>query len=862
MMYRGEKMGEKKTKKYTPMMQQYLSIKQDHPDVLLFFRLGDFYELFFEDAIKTSKLLEITLTSRANGEEKIPMCGVPHHAAQGYIQKLIDCGEKIAIAEQTSEPTKGIGLVTREVTKIITPGTFVQEGMFESANVSYMFSCHYQDDFYSLCYGDISIGTYFILERIETATDLVDYLRMINPMEVVIDSKQKKQFLLLEQQTNYLISFVEMGEYNPKTKFLEEEKLYQSFSILMHYLHSVHAESLKNVRQVKQLFPNRYLKLNAATIASLELFETLKTRTKEGSLFGLLNRTKTSLGARKLKQWIAQPLVEQAMIEYRHDIVGNLYDEYLIRKTIQQYLVNVYDIERILARIVLYQAQVRELHQLKITLKSITELKEYIKNTQIHQDIQEKAVQFDVDYLFSLLDEALATEDIQTLKETGIFKTGYHKELDELRLIAQGGTEWLVDLEQKERIRTGIKNLRIKYNKVFGYFIEISKGNATLVQDDWGYVRKQTLSNAERFITEELKQKEEQILSAAEKITILERFLFQELCQKIIPFREMLMQLADWVAELDVLQAFAEVSQDYGYVRPFLHQTTEIFIEEGRHPIVEQVVGEQFIANDTKMEQEHILLITGPNMAGKSTYMRQVALIAILNQIGCFVSAKKADLPIFDAIFTRIGAQDDLFSGESTFMVEMKEVAYALKHATHRSLLCFDEVGRGTATYDGLSLAYAILKYIQEKLKAKTLFSTHYHELTELSKKLSRVKNVHVSATLEEGNIYFHHHIREGSVEKSYGVQVAKLAHLPLDLIEEASTLLYLLEQQHQHGMTKVSGEQIKYAAKERALNETLEFENNRLKRQLKLVQDLSLDDMTPKEAWSFLENLQKKCGK
>ncbi|GBU11350.1 methyl-directed mismatch repair protein MutS [Erysipelotrichaceae bacterium] len=851
------KKAEKKTPTYTPMMQQYLSLKEQYPDTLLFFRLGDFYEMFFEDAIKTSKMLEITLTSRASaGNDKIPMCGVPYHAAHGYIQKLVDLGEKIAIAEQTSEPQKGKTLVDREVVKIITPGTFVQEGTFQAAENCYVAACLKENDSYTVCYGDISVGNYFYMKGLKTTDEALDFLRVINAIELVV----------LEQHAEELAQIISYFEVQPTvvkqiipTAYTINVEAQACFSLLETYLNTIRRDSMLSFQDVIEIKYETSMFMSAATVSSLEIFETIKTRSREGSLFSLLDQTKTALGTRKLRHWLTNPLLEATKIENRLDIVSNFMEHYIERLQLQKLLAKTYDLERLITRICSQTAQPRELHQLKQTLAAFEEIRKHIAESVFHPQIKRQLEKLaNINEILEELQSALATEDIISLKDSGLFKHGYSQALDELKEISNGGSAWLLDLEKREKERTGIKNLRIKYNRVFGYFIEVSKGNAQLVKEEWGYHRKQTLTNAERFVTEELKQKEEQLLGANERLAQLEKQIFIELCDKIIPYRISLQKIADFIGLIDVLQAFAEVSQKNKYVRPAIGREQSMHIFQSRHPIIEKVTGEHFIPNDVDMLNDDILLITGPNMAGKSTYMRQVAICAIMQQIGCFIPASRAQLPIFDAIFTRIGAQDDLFSGESTFMVEMKEVSLALNQATNRSLLLFDEIGRGTATYDGLALAYAILDYIQGYIHAKTLFSTHYHELTELVGKMDRVRNIHVSATLKNDEIIFHHQIKEGSIERSYGVQVARLAKLPEIVIKEAKELLVVLEANHvEIDATIIESDHIQNTLKKQADFEKTMEQNQILLEKLAEIAAISAEDLSPKQAWKIIEKMQ-----
>jgi len=844
--------------KYTPMMQQYLQVKEQYPDMLVFFRLGDFYELFFDDALKASKMLEITLTSRAGGKDaKIPMCGVPYHAAHNYIQKLVDRGEKVAIAEQTSQPTKGVSLVSREVTKIITPGTFVQEGTFAGETNSYVLALYEDKGTYSLAYGDISIGKYYYIQNVTSEQALLDQIRLVAPLEVVYLQQQAELFLGVVARVDCVKTEVENFTLTTREDVPVAAQL--PFSLLTSYLNSVRSDSMISFQGLFEVAYDHTMYMNMSTLTSLELFETMKTRNKQGSLRSLLDQTKSVLGSRLLHAWLRAPRMDEATITTRLDVVEHFFAHYIERKKLQQILGGMYDIERLISRISAENAGIRELHQLKQTLLATDELTTFLTDVLFHPHIEQRmATLVDLGAIRDELVAALATEDVNTRNETGIFNRGYSAAFDALQELAAGGTTWLANLEQREKERTGIKHLRIKYNKVFGYFIEISKGSAQLVQPEWGYERKQTLTNAERFVTEELKEKEAQILGAKEQLLQLEKQLFLELCRKIAPYRIQLQKLADFVAWIDVLQSFAEISQEQRYTRPRLSRDGSLSLRASRHPIIERTLGEAFIANDVQLIDHHMLLITGPNMAGKSTYMRQIALAAIMHQIGCFVPADVAQMPLFDAIYTRIGAQDDLFAGESTFMVEMKEVSVALAEASAQSLLLFDEIGRGTATFDGLALAYAIFGYINQTIQAKTLFSTHYHELTEFTKTMPGVRNVHVSASLTGDDIIFHHRVQAGSIEHSYGVQVARLAQLPTKVVDEAQKLLLMLET----NQTKLD-ESLVDEAKLDALTvlqrekEALVNEHVQTTSLLATVLAVDLDTLSPRDVVAKVEQLQ-----
>lgn len=781
--------------KVSPMMRQYLETKDNYEDVILFYRIGDFYEMFFEDAINVSHDLELTLTGKNAGlDEKIPMCGVPHHAANIYIDKLIDKGYKVAICEQVEDPKDAKGIVKREVIRIVSKGTVMSDDMLDAKSNNFIGALKDLGHCFSLSYADLSTGE-FISVLVEYELEkIINEIVNDNITELIINGNVDPR-IINTLKNNYSITIskedcdIEIKEYKDLYKDIKDVRIISSVCVLLNYLTSTQKRSIDHLQNVKVKDYKTYLKMDIHTKRNLELTENLRTKERTYSLLWLLDKTKTAMGSRMLKQMIENPLIDKEEIENRYDMVSKLLEEFLLKDELKELLNEVYDLERLAGRVSFGNANARDLLQLKSSLKVLPRIKEIVSILGFNLVID------DLTDLYEFLDKSIYENPPITLKEGYLIKAGYNKELDDLKLARSGGKDFIAKLEEKEKERTGIKNLRVGYNRVFGYYIEVSKGNSRQVKEEFGWERKQTLANNERFITSELKEKEQLILGAEEKIINLEYELFTNIRCKVKEVIPTIQLTAKMVAKLDVMIAFATVTEENNYTRPIITPDKEVKIIEGRHPVVEKVLNDEFVSNDIIFTKDkYVELITGPNMAGKSTYMRQMAMIVIMAQIGCFVPARKAYLPVFDKIFTRIGASDDLVSGESTFMVEMKEANRAILGATERSLILFDELGRGTATYDGISLAQAIIEYIHDNIKAITFFSTHYHELTSLEEHKAHIKNVHVSAHEENGVITFLHKVKDGSVDKSYGIHVAKLAQLPDSLIKRADEILMSYE--------------------------------------------------------------------
>jgi len=781
--------------KVSPMMRQYLETKDNYEDVILFYRIGDFYEMFFEDAINVSHDLELTLTGKNAGlDEKIPMCGVPHHAANIYIDKLIDKGYKVAICEQVEDPKDAKGIVKREVIRIVSKGTVMSDDMLDAKSNNFIGALKDLGHCFSLSYADLSTGE-FISVLVEYELEkIINEIVNDNITELIINGNVDPR-IINTLKNNYSITIskedcdIEIKEYKDLYKDIKDVRIISSVCVLLNYLTSTQKRSIDHLQNVKVKDYKTYLKMDIHTKRNLELTENLRTKERTYSLLWLLDKTKTAMGSRMLKQMIENPLIDKEEIENRYDMVSKLLEEFLLKDELKELLNEVYDLERLAGRVSFGNANARDLLQLKSSLKVLPRIKEIVSILGFNLVID------DLTDLYEFLDKSIYENPPITLKEGYLIKAGYNKELDDLKLARSGGKDFIAKLEEKEKERTGIKNLRVGYNRVFGYYIEVSKGNSRQVKEEFGWERKQTLANNERFITPELKEKEQLILGAEEKIINLEYELFTNIRCKVKEVIPTIQLTAKMVAKLDVMIAFATVTEENNYTRPIITLDKEVKIIEGRHPVVEKVLNGEFVSNDIIFTKDkYVELITGPNMAGKSTYMRQMAMIVIMAQIGCFVPARKAYLPVFDKIFTRIGASDDLVSGESTFMVEMKEANRAILGATEHSLILFDELGRGTATYDGISLAQAIIEYIHDNIKAITFFSTHYHELTSLEEHKAHIKNVHVSAHEENGVITFLHKVKDGSVDKSYGIHVAKLAQLPDSLIKRADEILMSYE--------------------------------------------------------------------
>ncbi|OZU90245.1 DNA mismatch repair protein MutS [Virgibacillus indicus] len=856
--------------KYTPMMEQYLKIKAEYKDAFLFFRLGDFYEMFFDDAINASQELEITLTKRDSGQkEPIPMCGIPYHAAENYIKVLIEKGYKVAICEQVEDPKTAKGVVKREVIQLITPGTVMESTMLNEGENNYIASLsHFTDGSYVIVYNDLSTGENRIA-LISHGWDAVIHELYNQPIKEVVISSNLPQELQeqLKGRLNITLSYQDEvkfnAEYRSLCENLNDERLLKGFSRLLNYVQDTQKRSLDHLQKAEVIELNQYLSLDMYSKRNLELTETIIKKGKHGSLLWVLDKTVTAMGSRMLKKWLERPLLNKAIIEERLEIVEGFYHGFIERDTLREALKSVYDLERLAGRIAFGNVNARDLIQLKQSLEKIPQIKEVL--IQFEQDqIKDLARELVFPkHLVELLDASLADEPPISIKEGAIIKDGYNEQLDNYRYASRNGKQWIAELERKEKQETKIKSLKIGYNRVFGYYIEVTKANLHLLPEG-KYERKQTLTNAERYITPELKEKEELILEAEEKSVDLEYNLFIEIREQIKEHIPELQHLANAVSKIDVLQAFAAVSEANNYKRPnFVEE--KVSIKNGRHPVIEQVMNDgAFVPNDVSLDEDkNILLITGPNMSGKSTYMRQLALTVIMGQIGCFVPCDEADLIIFDQIFTRIGAADDLVSGQSTFMVEMLEANHAIANATKKSLILLDEIGRGTSTYDGMALAQAIVEYIHNNIKAKTLFSTHYHELTALEETLSNLKNIHVRAEEYEGNVVFLHQIKEGAADESYGIHVAKLADLPESLIERARTILHQLESNDKPAPSteKMESGQLSFFVEEKktAKKQKLSASDEKVINDLK---HLNLFEMTPLEAMNELYRLQKDVKK
>ena len=774
--------------KYTPMIEQYLKIKKEYQDMFLFYRLGDFYEMFFEDAVRASKILEITLTARDGGAEKIPMCGVPFHSSAGYIDTLVNNGYKVAICEQVSEPGQG-KIVERKVVQVITPGTYMNYKNYDENN--FLGSAYIKDNNIYFAFCDIMTGD-SRCTILKTMEDLQDEVLKNNIKEVISIEGQKLDI------SAYITEVQESDNLSKdKTNNLKDNNLKLCADVLLDYIEKTQNKDISSLKDFEVYFKDKFVYMTNYSIRNLEVTQNMANGSKKGSLLSIVDKTSTAAGSRKLKNWLENPLLDINEIKKRQEIVGDFVKHYFEKSDVKTSLKEVYDLERISTKVSYNIVSPKELLNLKKTLKQIPQIKNILKEFDSKKLVDIANNIDELEDLHDFLEKTIHEEAGQTVKDGNVIKLGFNEELDSYKNASKNGNKVLLEIEEREKNRTGIKNLKVGYNKIFGYFIEISKvGLKSVDPTELGYHRKQTLSNCERFISEELKQVEEHIVNSKTKIEELELQLFQEVKIKIHEYIPRLQRVANTLSDIDVFISLSDVAEEYGYVKPDFNDNNVIDIVDGRHPIVERnVSADSYISNDCKVEKdENILLITGPNMSGKSTYMRQLALIVILAQIGSFVPASSASLPIFDKIFTRIGASDDLAGGKSTFMVEMIEAKNALVESTANSLLIFDEIGRGTSTYDGIALAQSILEYINNTIKCKTLFSTHYHELTKLENITEGIKNIHVSAKEDHGKLIFLYKINEGPIEKSYGIHVAQLAHLPNDVINGANKILKELE--------------------------------------------------------------------
>ena len=832
--------------KLAPMMAHYVELKEKNMDTIILYRLGDFYEMFFEDAELVSHELELTLTGRNAGlDERVPMCGVPYHAVDIYIDKLIKKGYKVAICEQLEDPKSAKGMVKRDITEVISSGTVITTNSLNEKENNYIGSIYSLDYCYVLTYSDITTGEIYgeIIENDNTL--LINKIIFLGIKELIVNSKTNNEIISVLKSTyklpiTVIDDILDNEEHNYIYSDITDNRYIVGIKHLINYLINNLKRNISHFQKLVIRKNNEFLKMDVHTKRNLELTESMRNKERMYSLLWLLDETKTAMGGRLLKTWLENPLVDKEKIEARYNIIATLLEEFFLSEDLRKYLYDVYDLERLCGRISLGSANARDLIQLKESLKILPNINDILKKIK-YEELP------DVSDLYNLLESSLYETPPPTLKEGYLIKTGYNKELDELKDLRSGGKDFISNYEQEERIKTGIKNLKVGFNKVFGYYIEISKGNLPLVKEEYGYIRKQTLTNCERFINPILKEKEDLVLSAEEKIINLEYDLFIDIRNTCSKYVHTLQTIAKIISEIDVLLSFALISEKYNYVRPILTEDHNLEIIEGRHPVVEKVIKESYIPNDIVMDNNtSIILITGPNMAGKSTYMRQLGIITIMAQIGCYVPAKKATLPIFDKIFTRIGASDDLVSGESTFMVEMTEAANAIKNATPNSLILFDELGRGTATFDGMSLAQAILEYINNKIGCKTLFSTHYHELTDLENTLDKLINKHVSAEEKDGHITFLHKVKNGSIDKSYGINVARLANLPKEVTDRASEILNVYEN--------------KERKRDIVIQTTLPLDFKEEKNEIEeTIKNINVLELTPMDAINLLYELKKK---
>ena len=832
--------------KLSPMMKHYVELKDKYEDTIILYRLGDFYEMFFEDAEEVAHALELTLTGKSAGlDERVPMCGIPHHAAEVYIDKLIKKGYKVAICEQLEDPKTAKGIVKRDIVEVISSGTVINTNSLNEKENNYI-GCLYDFSYgFVLTYSDITTGEVYSELLTNNTDDVIYKILSLDIKELIVNELINK--VLLSKIRSLKIPVTIQNEllndkYQNIYQNISDARIVNSIKLLLYYLDVLQKRNLSHFQEVVIKEKEQYLEMDIHTKRNLELTECLRTKERTYSLLWLLDNTKTAMGSRKLKYFIENPLLDINKINKRYDIVSKLLEEFILAEELRNDLYEVYDLERLCGKLSFGSANGKDLLQLKASLKVLPSIKEKLEKIGFYEKITTMSD------LYDLLEKSIYEEPPNTIKEGYLIKDGYSSELDELKDLSRGGKDFISRFETEERERAGIKGLKVGFNKVFGYYIEISKSYLNMVTDDMGYIRKQTLANCERFINPILKEKEDLILSSEDRIINLEYNLFIEIRDKCKEYIPELQRTAKVISEIDVLSSFALVSEKYNYIRPIITTGNEIKVLNSRHPVVERVLkGEEYVPNDIVMDNNtDILLITGPNMAGKSTYMRQLGIIAIMAQIGCFVPAEEATLPIFDKIFTRIGASDDLVSGESTFMVEMMEASRAIKYATRNSLILFDELGRGTATFDGMSLAQAILEYVANKIKCKTLFSTHYHELTDMEKNIPNLKNKHVSAVEENGNITFLHKVKDGSVDKSYGINVAKLAGLPDEVIDRASGILNIYENKEKKTDT--------------IIQTTLPLNFDEKKSEVEEeVKNIDILNITPIEAINILSKLREK---
>ncbi|MGM0379153.1 MAG: DNA mismatch repair protein MutS [Bacillota bacterium] len=861
----------------TPMMTQYYSIKENYEDCILFYRLGDFYEMFFDDAILASKELEITLTSRNCGlEEKAPLCGIPIKAANDYLEKLVEKGHKVAICEQVEDANASKGIVKREVVKIVTPGTITEPDMLNEKNSNYILSFFIEKEDFSISYSDITTGelksTSFKGKNQEQR--FIDEILKVNPSEIIyldderhneimstismfiepLKSKVDSSYVKLDNCENVIKRVYDV--YSLDSYGLSNQKLeVTSIGILLQYLEETQKVSLLNFHEIDIYHQNNYMFLDKFSRRNLELLETIRTKETKGSLLWVLDQTSTSMGGRRLKKWIEQPLLDLDKINNRLETVEYFTNNLLLKEDLKEQLKSIYDLERLSSKLVYGSVNARDLNSLKNSLYVLPDIKALIQDIDKNNLIN---INKDIDLLedvYTLIDDAIKEEPQIGLKDGGIIKPGFNDDLYELIDIINNGKDWIIQKEKEEKEKTGIGSLKIGFNKVFGYYIEVTKTNIDLVPDH--YTRKQTLSKSERYITPELKEIENKILNAEEKSVELEYQLFTEVKEKILEQIERIKKTAKAISKLDVLISFADISLENNYVKPKLHNGHEINLKDARHPVIEKIsLEEEFVPNDVILDdsENKFLVITGPNMAGKSTYLRQVALITLMSQIGCFIPATSGKIGLVDRIFTRVGASDDLSQGQSTFMVEMSELANILHNATDRSLIILDEIGRGTSTYDGLSIAWAVVEYLSDKesMTSKAMFATHYHELTELENKFDTVKNYYITAKKKDGDIIFLRKIKRGESKQSYGIEVAKLAGVPKEVLDRATDILKRLEENDINKNIK------KINNKKEKIDKQNDIVDPKYKELYKKLESLEVNNITPIEAINELNKLKK----
>ncbi|ODS50960.1 MAG: DNA mismatch repair protein MutS [Halanaerobium sp. 4-GBenrich] len=857
----------------TPMMRQYHDLKNKYQDAVLFFRLGDFYEMFGEDAKRAAKILDIALTSRnKGGGEKIPMAGVPYHSAASYIEKLIKKGIKVAICEQLEDPSESSGIVERDVIRVVTPGTVIENEILSENENNYLAAVFKYGDYYGFSYTDISTGEFYLTEfSAEKTNKLKDEINRISPRELLLDEQTASSKLIneLHNQYNFTLNILGQKKFERlyqglldhfKLKSLEgfgceemKAAVYAAGQILS-YLSETQKRTINQITNLKAYHLEDYMVLDSASRRNLELSSTIRDNQRSGSLLSILDQTVTSMGAREIKKWINQPLVQKNEITKRHDALAEIIDNYMILEKLRAELSEIYDLERIMSKITYQSANARDLVALRNSLAKLPAVKKLM--VELQSDLlSEMQADFDLlEDIYNLIDNSIKNEPPTTITEGGIIKDGYDSKLDELRSLVSSGKDWISALQKEEREKTGINTLKVGFNKVFGYYLEVTNSHTDKVPER--YERKQTLSNSERYIIPELKEKESEVLGAEEKINDLEYKLFVEIRDEIAAEVERINKTAAVIAKIDVLLSFSYLAIENNYNRPEINNGAEIKIKDGRHPVVEKMFEEQFVPNDCYLNQsdQRFIIITGPNMSGKSTYMRQVALIVLMAQIGSYVPAAEAVIGLTDRIFTRVGASDDLTTGQSTFMVEMNEVANIVNNSTEKSLIILDEVGRGTSTYDGVSIAWSVSEYLNnpERIGARTLFATHYHELTRLEDEYQGIKNYNVLVEEDSDGVHFLHRIVPGRANDSYGIEVARLAGLPEEIIISAQKILERLEENNKMPVRKLE----KTIADDK--HQQLPLFNTEKSPILKKIDEQDILEMTPMDAMNFLYNLKK----